>query len=196
MPQISSGLYQILLEQNYRGQQVLNSFFYEHTLGQDDEQNLAALAFDETIMDEIVKIQNLTNNYVVIRAKNVTGSLADAVLVPSQADGDVIGEAVNTFTAAGYRLNRTTKETRNGQKRFSGMVEENMETQAWSAAFKIILDAFALILAGQITTVGAVFDPVIARELVTPVGDWLANPVSSVTANNFITTQNSRKVAF
>lgn len=193
MPVITTGLYQVILEQNYRGQAVLNSFFYEENLGNDDEQELCATAFDEDIMATLALAQHTSLIYNSIRVRNVTGNLADFLLTPTIIVGQLIGTAINSFTAAGIRLNRTTKETRNGQKRIAGQTEEVAETQTWQAAYIDLLDDLGDVLILPITTVGGVFNPVIARQSIVTPTDWTVNPIASFTANNFITSQTSRK---
>lgn len=193
MAVITEGLYKIILEQTYSAQTLLNVFWFVNSLGSDDEQDKAAEAFDETILPILKAAQATSLTYTSIRAVNVTGDLADFVLTPTTLAGTSVGDPVNTFTAAGIRLNRTTKETRNGQKRFAGMVEQRMENQAWDAAFLVVLGDVADALVADISTVGGIFEPVIARQdPITPT-NWFANPVASATVNAFVTSQVSRK---
>ncbi len=193
MAVVTAGLYKIILEQSYSAQTVLNTFWYLNSLGSDDEQDKAAQAFDEDVLAVLAAVQHTTLVYNSIRAINVTGDLADFVLTPTTSSGSNAGTAVNTFTAAGIRLNRTTKETRNGQKRFAGMVEEEMSNQSWTAAYITTLETLATALVADISTVGGIFEAVIARQdLVTPT-NWFANPVASATVNDFVTSQVSRK---
>lgn len=190
---ITDGLYKIILEQTYSNQTVLNTFWYVNSLGSDDEQDKAADAFDETILPILKNIQSDSLLYLSIRAVNVTGDLADFVKTPTTGAGTQAGLEVNTFTAVGIRLNRTTKETRNGQKRFAGMTEDLMANQSWTAPFLVLVELVADALVADISTVGGIFEPVIARQdLVTPT-NWFANPVASATVNTFVTSQVSRK---
>lgn len=193
MTVITAGLYKVILEQNYRGQAMVNTFFYENSLGNDDEQELCAQAFDEDVLAAIADAQHTTMNYLAIRAQNVTGNLADFVRTPDTLVGALVGDALNTFTAAGIRLDRTTKDTRNGHKRFAAQTEEVAETQNWSAAYLLVLEDLAAILAVPITTVGGVFNPVIARQDPITPAEWTVNPVAGATVNLFITSQVSRK---
>lgn len=193
MPVITTGLYKVILEQTFSAQVIINTFWFEHTLGDDDDQELCATAFDEDLVAVIAGITNPSLSYVAIRAQNVTGDLADFVLTPTVTAGTLAGLAMNSFTAAGIRLNRTTKETRNGQKRFCGMSEEFALSQVWTAGFITNLEFLAGKLADQISTVGAIFNPVIARQdPITPT-NWIVNAVASATVNADITSQISRK---
>lgn len=194
MPTASAGLYTVILEQLYQGKTLFNVFSYLHTLGQDDEQDLCAQAFDEDVMTPISIIQNTSLDYTSIRAINVTGTLADEVITPSVASGVDAGVEVVSFVTAPFRYNRETKDTRNGSKRLSGLVEENVVTTGFVAAYFTQLQTFATVLETDISTVGGIFSPIIlGSETVTP-GTFNFNTIVSVQALNRTTSQVSRKV--
>lgn len=194
MPQASAGLYRIILEQTYQGKEVFNVFGYLHSLSSDDEQDLAAQAFDEDIMPAIKLVQNTDVAYTSIRAINITGTLADEVITPSEAAGVVTGATVASFVAASFRYNRETKDTRNGAKRLAGMVEENMSGVGFTSPYFTLLGTLAAVFGTDISTVGGIFTPIIlGPETVTP-GTWLYNTIVSVQALNRATSQVSRKV--
>lgn len=193
MPQTSAGLYRVILEQEYQNRVVFNVFGYLHSLGQDDEQDLAAQAFDEDIMPQIKTVQGFALDYTSIRAINITGSLADVVITPSEASGIVAGDAVTGFVAAPFRYNRETKDTRNGSKRLCGMVEQNLVTTGFEAAYFILLQSLATVFGTDISTVGGIFTPIIlGEETITP-GTWNYNTIVSVQALQRSTSQVSRK---
>jgi len=193
MPQASAGLYRIILEQTYQGKNIFNVFGYVHTLGQDDEQDLAAQAFDEDIMPFIKNSQSTGTVYTSIRAINLTGSLADEVITPSVSNGILVGEAVTGFVAAPFRYNRETKDTRNGAKRLVGMIEENLVGTGFTASYFTTLQGLAAVFETDISTVGGIFTPIIlGAETQTP-GEWLYNTIVSVQALQRTTSQVSRK---
>ena len=193
MPIIQDGLYKVTLHQEYSAQAVQNVFFYEHTLASDDQQEECAEAFDDDVLADLALIQNVGISYISIRVANVTGTLADFVRNPTTTVGIRAGQSLNSFTAASFRLNRTTKETRNGHKRFAGMLEEDAFGQNWIAAYQTVLETFAPFLGAQISVVGALFNPVIARQdLITP-ENWTVNPVASVLHSSQVASQISRK---
>ena len=195
MTVITAGLYKVTLHQEFSAQAVQNVFFYEHTLASDDEQEECATAFDEDLLPALKLIQSVDISYVTIRAANVTGTLADFIKEPATLTGVLTGSALNSFTAASIRLNRTTKETRNGQKRFAGMTEENAFGQNWTASYSALLDTFAIVLASQISTVGAIFNPVIARQDPITPANWTVNPIAGASASGQVSSQTSRKSA-
>ena len=193
MPIITQGLYKVILEQTYSAQTLLNTFFYLQSLGADDEQDLCAQAFDEDILPVLKDIQHSSLGYDNIRVVNVTGTLADFNRTPVTTDGVLTGVAVNSFTAVGIRLNRTTKETRNGQKRFAGQSEEVLNNQSFTAGYLTNVELVSDALVADISTVGGIFEPVIARQSKIDPLDWIINPVASGTVNDFVTSQVSRK---
>lgn len=194
MPQTSAGLYRIILEQTYQGKAIFNVFGYLHSLGQDDEQDLAAQAFDEDIMPQIKVVQSVNLAYTSIRAINITGSLADEVITPSEASGQAAGDDVVSFVSAPFRYNRETKDTRNGSKRLAGMLEQNLVGTGFLGSFFTALQTLATVFGTDISTVGGIFVPIIlGAETVTP-GTWNYNSIVSVQALQRSTSQVSRKV--
>lgn len=189
MPTATSGIYVAVVEQSYFGDTLFNTFaFHNPTLG-DDEQSLLATQMDTVIVPEMSNIQSQSLNYENIRVANLTGNLADVNITPAQGQGGVTGSVMASFVAAAYRYQRTTKETRNGSKRFGGMVEENVIGGSFTVAFNALLDTLAGILEGSLLS----FDPIILRQPEVSSGTYLYNPVLSVQNLDRLTTQSSRK---
>ena len=193
MPITAVGLYEVVLEQSYFNSNVLNVFHYLSNTSDDDVQDLCATAFDEDVMAAIAVIQGANVIYDNIRCKNLTGTLADFNQIPSQVDGDVAGAVTADFIGAAFRYNRVSKETRNGAKRFAGMVEENIVGGNFTVAYNVDLDALAVVLSADISTVGGVFAPIILHKPPDGGGNWTYNELQSAVNLNRLTTQNSRK---
>lgn len=193
MPTLTEGLYELVLEQDYLSQSIINVFHYVNALGDDDLQGLCADSFDQDILPGLSIIQSDSLSYTNIRVANLTGDLADANLTPATTQGLVNGEDVTTFMAAPFRYNRLTKDTRNGSKRFAGLVEANTLTVGFLPAYLTALQLFATLLDDDISVPGGIFEPVILSKPDNPPGTWTYNPLDSVTALNRTTSQNSRK---
>ncbi len=193
MPVIDTGLYKVTLKQTFAGQIIFNTFFYEETLGRDDEQDVCATAFDDDMIPAIRLIQSVNLTYDEIMVDNVTGNLAAVAIAPLLTAGLVVGDNMNSFTAAGFRLVRTTKDTRNGSKRIAGMVEQALVGNGFTASFLADLQTFAPSLAANISDIGAIFKPVIARENVVIPVTWTVNEVAAGLASSIVTSQVSRK---
>lgn len=192
MPTTNSGIYEVVLEQTYGAEIVKNVFHYLHTLGNDDEQQECADAFDEDALASIASIANDLIKYTEIRVANLTGLLADVSIVPSIAEGDVSGAVMPSFVSCPFRYIRSSKETRNGAKRFGGITEENITGNNFLPAFFTAMQAIENVLAGQIDVVGAIFEPIILRKP-DVAGVFTYNEVANVIAVDRVTTQNSRK---
>lgn len=193
MPTTNAGIYELILNQQYNNEIIKNVFHYRHTLGEDDHQALCAQAFDEDVLANIQTLQNTQVTYDDIRVKNLTGNLADAIRVSTIPGGSIVGTPMAEFLCCPFRYNRVTKDTRNGAKRFSGMVEENTVAGDFTGAYLTIMQTTAAILEAEISTVGGVFEPIILRQLPDEFGVYTYNTVANVTALDRQTTQNSRK---
>ena len=193
MPQTNAGIYEVVLEQLYFSKVMFNVFHYLQTGNVDDEQDNLATAFDTDIVPVIGDIQNESVTYSNIRVSNLTGDLADFNLNPTEVNGDVAGAVVADFVAAAFRYNRVTKDTRNGAKRFSGMVEENILGGGFTTAYQAELDLLAAALGANISGGGSAFTPIILRKPEISAGTFVYNNVAGVSNLNRLTTQNSRK---
>jgi len=189
----SVGLYEVVLEQAFFGQVILNVFHYLSNTSDDDVQELCATAFDEDVLLAVSNIQSTNIVYKTVRANNLTGVLADATVIPSISTGAIVGTVVADFVACAFRYNRVEKATRNGSKRFGGMTEEVLEGGGFTAAYDTTAIATAVVLGTDISTVGGVFTPVILRKPDDGFGNWTYNTIQNVQYLDRVTTQNSRK---
>lgn len=194
MPQTGSGIYELVLQQTFQGEVCLNVFHYLSNINEDDNQSQLSLAFDGTTLPQIALTQSdgVTYNEIIVR--NLTGTLADVTKVPTTVAGGVLGLWVTTFVAMPYRYNRIQKDTRDGSKRFTGVVEENIQTTQFTPAFFILMQTLATFLDNGIADGGKTFNPIILRKPELGVGIWQYSQVSSVTALNRTTSQSSRKI--
>lgn len=193
MPVVSQGVYELILEQTYQTQPMINVFHYTENAGLNDLQGELATLWDTNVLPAIATIQNDTTKYINIKCKNLSGSFAETTIVPTTAQGSVLGLDMAGYIAAPYRYNRTETTTRNGSKRFVGMVEENVQTDVPTGAFFTIMQAIEATLASNLTTASGLFFPVILRLPASAGPTWNFSNVASVQALNRITTQNSRK---
>lgn len=193
MPDTGSGIYEVVLVQQYQSQEILNVFHYRSTTNADDLQNSCGLAFNVDILPTIAGLVSTGLTFVEIEVRNLTGNLADVSVVPGVANGTVIGEQATSFVSIPFRYNRTTKETRNGGKRFAGAVEEALSFTGFTASFFTTMQTAALVLDNPIVNAANTFNPIILRKPDLGLGIYRYNEVSSVQALNRSTSQNSRK---
>lgn len=193
MPVASTGVYEVVLKQDYLSQEVLNVFHYVSNVGEDDIQQECGDAFDVDNLPDISIIQSEELDYKAIIVRNLTGDLADAVITPTTASGLVVGLELPSFVAASFRYNRQSKDTRNGSKRFCGMIEENVTQQVYEAAFQALLATLATVLDNSISNAGKTFQPIILHKPADGAGVFTFSTLNSVISLGRVTTQNSRK---
>lgn len=193
MPVASTGVYEVVLRQTYQTQPMVNVFHYIEDAGQENLQDELGVAWEASIVPALATIQNDTLKYTDVKVFNLSGGQAEATITPSLAQGGVTGLDMAGYIAAPYRYNRLETTTRNGAKRFAGMVEENVQTDVPTAGYFTIMQSIEAILNNDFTTATGLFVNVILRKPANPGPTWNYSNVQSVRALNRITTQNSRK---
>lgn len=128
-------LWKLIDVQNLAGQQVLNVYFYEEVTSPTLLSPPLALiqAFRDSVVAPLALIQAtelIHINYLVENTDNPAefGSLA------ASSTGAVSAESLPPFCAWAFRLNRTTRVIRNGQKRFAGVPESLQDNGTITAA--------------------------------------------------------------
>lgn len=190
---ITSGLYKVTFKQLYISQRIINTFWYESTLGLDDLQDVCSTAFDTDILPAMKLVQSSSLAYSEIIVDNVTGDLAPVSLTPTTSAGTTLGTPQQSYVAAGFKRVRTTKDTRNGSMRIAGLTEDDTTGNGFEAAYKALLETFADVLEAQISDVGGIFDPVIVKSRPLGTEPWVTNAISSVAVKGQPTSQVSRK---
>lgn len=115
-----------------------------------------------------------------------------------EAIGTVTGDPLPAHDSIGIRLNRTTLDTRNGSKRYSGLPESIVSSGLIedTAAIHDAMDDFLSedLVAIDTFLAAITLRPVIVKRL--PNGDYdlgTLNPVSGIRVSQYMTTQTSRK---
>lgn len=196
MPVLTAGLYKVDLQHQYLGEQMLNTFWYRHTLDANDEADNLADGFDTDILPLIALIQSSSVTYSNIRVTPIFGTGVEINLPPTTANGALVGTDMATYMAVSIRLNRSTNELRNGWKRFAGLLEENTGATSFAGGYNSSVNTLATALADQITTVGAIFNPYIVRRPFSTKQqspNWEGILVASAIGLNRPTSQTSRK---
>lgn len=195
MPTVTNDLFKVILSGTYFSQEWHAVHWYYNFAGV-GTLNLGDVAqdYNDETMSQWGAACNTDVTFTNIRVVHVNGTLADVNLTPTVTVGLLAGSANPPFIAASIRLNRTTKETRNGWKRIIGSVEESMGALSWAGSYITLLNALGTAFMAPLSMGGALNNlvPVIVRT-VTPT-TWVYNDVASVQVINQPTTQNSRKV--
>lgn len=152
----SGDIYLLSQFQSWSGEQnrVLNTYFYRQQSPEGDAADVIA-AFQDSILPELLGIQ--TNNVRTTRFEcfnlfNVT-DFSNFAYAPSATDntGLYVDQALPAHDAVTYRLVRTTREIRNGYKRFAGIPETaNTSGNITDATYITALEALRIVLSEDI----------------------------------------------
>lgn len=151
----------------------------------------------EDIQGAITLIQSDQIVHLEVRAIELDGVFF-ATVPQGTVDGQVTGTAVAPYITYEFIYNRGSRLTRNGFKRFSGPVEEDID-QGGNVGAGVLanLNALALLLDDPITVSWAICTPIILGLATPPPPDGSGlpqrvGPIQSV-AFHRVSTQNSRK---
>jgi hypothetical protein len=180
-----------------------NVFFYRKTTAHaaNDAENLCR-AFNGTMMGPITGIQNTIVVPNELEAINLTDLTDYFVLETTATNGSVASTSpAPTFTAYNIRLNRSTRQGRNGYKRFAGVAEELVSFSSTTISGALIGAMPALVAAIQssISFGGATFVPRIPYRQLTTLPDgtqkYILTDLLDISTAEFrgLTTQNTRK---
>jgi hypothetical protein len=205
MPAIgSSFVFEIRDIQVYVQQTVINVYHFLQDGGAfaDAALNVANQWASDVLLD-ILAIQNTGLEHVRLEVEQL-GSLTNyAELALTGQNGTESGGFMPPFVSAPFTYLRSTKETRNGSKRFAGMTDENVTADGFIPTYQNELDALATVLGADLVTgafthhpviLGKRYDKTVDPPELLPVAQWVINPISGVQAGTNPTTQNTRKI--
>lgn len=204
---ISSSDFQLTLQGTYAGQAVVNVFYYRKaTVGVVGDANRLNAAFQEDVLPHILNVSNTFVTYHTLTVINLDLLQDFDIDSPSGLTGEITTTQPGAkFLAYGFRYMRTTRQGRDGSKRFVGISEDliNDTGLSYSGPLVTAIPALAQQLGAGISALGADFSPMIPYRI------WYANqvpedpnpgryilqdlfPVGTVSYRG-LTTQNSRK---
>lgn len=135
---------QIVLEGRSNGEDVTNVFYFGCSNSSSDpgDTYLNVLTrFDAVVLPPLIAVSNTVTVYSQLTVKNLSNELDYAVLTINRT-GTLAGAPLPAYITFTAQLVRTTLLTRNGSKRFSGLVEEGIvgNTISWIPAQKTALE--------------------------------------------------------
>ena len=187
--------------QNVAQQEVCNVFAYvvDNVTGNVTLEDVIT-RFISDVLDELNVIQSAAVLNDSVRAENLTNGI-DFFEQDWTGTGDRAGAAVSVFTAMSFRLNRSSKVTRNGFKRFPGIsVDYENNSNTWVTGDTDIGNlenslGDTLIVDGDTVSDQATISPIILGRNSDGSPDLSRfQNVASVSFQNTKTTQNSRKI--
>ena len=158
-------IYRLKDFQTFLGQQVLNVYYYRMSAGSGGAQDLIT-AYLLDVLPNIVPFQTDDVTHTVIEAMNLA-SLTDFAQqsITSGGQGQEVSQSSSPFHAYGFRLVRTTRETRQGYKRYAGVPSPAVvDGVITTPSIQASLSALEPVLAATIDDgLGQEFEPIIAR---------------------------------
>lgn len=204
----TDGLYSVTHVQNFLGQEVLNTYFYERAVGTGASADLAS-DFNSVMIPHIQAVQSGVVTYKELFVANL-GDLADFDEYILTSTGVVDAEPLPVFNALSFTYKPNTRAVRHGGKRIAG-VPENVETAGeildttYLAAMETLRNALAAPMVGLANT----WNPILIKRVktaipgTTPVryryslpgvgDDATVAGILSVLVSNFVSHQVSRK---
>jgi len=159
----------------YLGQQCQNVFFYQANFGGVNSPYATWLqGFRESVIDKVRVVQSTSYAWTETDVENLTNGLDFATEVYNpQILGAKSGDPTPSFEAANIQLKRSTKLTRHGSKRFSGLIEPDVSgnTVLWTVSeTDSVLDACRLHLFAVVLMVPVDHGTpvIVGRNLVSP----------------------------
>lgn len=195
----------VTAKQTLFGENMFNVFFYEVFAGSNGLLVLGAIA-DEWAAEwklNIAAALSVEVELVEVKIENMTNGV-DFIEFPTSQNGNIAGECSPSFVAYGVQQKRSTKVTRNGSKRFSGVPEsqhtDNEVTLGQNEVDKVTAFCSTILTLTDYDGQGndCNLDNVIVGRTKNAQGVYeldlsKINRVSSASMNTLITSQTSRK---
>lgn len=166
MAPVSNDIIRVTDFQTFLGQTIINTYFYRYIPGDDPDVDYSGLSAKFNAFATVIanNIQSNLLTHTQYRIENLTNGI-DLVEVPASVVGAGTGDALPSYAAFSFRLNRTTKLTRHGQKRIAGLTEAMIIGNE--------------VTAGMVTPLNGVADAMATPlvELVGPEPDYTYEPV-------------------
>jgi len=195
-------LYQIKENQTYGNSNVLNVYYYIQLANPEVVVSTVNTAFQAAFSAARRAISTTTwsSNTFEIWQMN---SLSNFGEFSSYGAGTLSDGTTGcaAFIAASIRLLRSSKETRSGWKRYSGLTEGSLLGSALTGSYLTLLQALAAICDNTLSAGGETLTPVIVAKtfnpgpprVENPPSLWLYNIIGTAVAIDRVTSQNSRK---
>lgn len=189
----------------YLGQEIINVFFWR--IKETDDNNVSLFATCDEISaqfrSQVLNLLSEKLNYTSIEVDNLTDGLEYAEY-GMDISGTSLADAMPSYVCLGVKLNRLSKVTRNGSKRFCGVTEnkatdnihlyapaEVSGVQSFCGAVRVLADydgtthfvQLEPVIVGRTKNASGVYELDLSR----------VNTVVSASVKTNLTTQNTRK---
>jgi len=155
-------VYKVIDQQSLLGQEVLNVYYYQSTTdGTLQAENLFN-AFVSDMLPAIVATQSdlLFHNIITVESVTNPADFFEGSLTADN-EGTNAGSVNDPFGAWGFKLTRSTRETRNGSKRIGGTTDGSVVNGEAVGGIVALLNTLAGQMGSDITDGVVTFIPVI-----------------------------------
>jgi hypothetical protein len=192
-------LLQVITHQRYLGEDLMNVFYYRWFSAPALDNSIYPELlddFNEVVIAKVREIQVDGLTYDTVEIKNLSNGVDFAVnplgftgLIPAADDAQM-----PSYVSMGFQLLRDSLVTRNGYKRFAGVIESAVDGNTF-VGYNVATAAIEVALADRLHAgLVEVASPIIVkRPILPPVGsDYLYSSVASALFKG-LGTQNTRK---
>lgn len=199
---LTNQLFEVKDFQTISGQECLNVYWF---IAPNPGITVSALnvaqRFWALVGDVVRGIQCTNADHYLIEVTEVTSLTNFATYVPPAGQGLNNPPVEPNTVAFGFNLLRSTRETRNGAKRYSAVPDVAVAGNAIDPTWEQNLLDVVAALDTTLDTAGEGSIPVIISKKYSPLpvrvllppSDWVYNPIGGVTYNPYFTTQKTRQ---
>lgn len=163
-------LYMVKHFQTFQGQECLNVYFYEKTLGSGAAENLAA-DFQDVVLPAVNQVQSTNVLNVDLDVSNL-GDTADFDVLTLIDGGMLDAESLPAFNALSYTFKPDNRAVRHGGKRFVGVPESvTVVNDITGATYLGYMEDLRAILADPIVGLSNTWRPVLIKRIRSTVPD-------------------------
>jgi hypothetical protein len=203
-----STVYQLLFKQNFAGQDILNVFFYDHTVGSGGSADLVGM-FITDVAPLINALQAAVMQNVGVEAINL-GVTSDFWASTLSGTGSISSDSLPPQDAINFTFRSADRAVRKGGKRISGVPEsKQVDGGIIDSGYLTAIEALREQFKTDLTLSGNTFHPIIVKRIKTavtgtvplqytyrlprPGDDLTVANVLDVLTTNLVSSQVSRK---
>lgn len=153
--------YQLTINQTFKGQLVINRYFYRCNGPYTDELLDLAESLGETLLEALEPIQHYDCVYNWATVLELFGDRQQGMKLFSERNGSATGTSLPAFFGARWRLHSTDSRLRKGRKIYAGIPEESVNGNDLAGGMADEYAVVSAILAAVLTFGDFSFTPVL-----------------------------------
>lgn len=190
-------IYELTHDQRLLGQQVINRYHFENTDIAGDAEDLAE-AFNLDVLPFVQAAQHQDVTYVRLVIVNYDDPTDFVEFdLTGQGGGRTTSPVMPSHICGQLVLRRSSREIRNGFKRYAGVTEADVTANSLTQAYQDLLSDIATALINPIDNIaGAIFRLRLYGGVTQNRAAPIVVPIASISVDATVTTQNSRKPGY